>query len=529
MGKTALRFDIKSHSTRTLLAAGALVLLVLIVYLPVIHCGFVWDDDANVTENLMLRSLHGLLRTWTHLHANQQFYPLTYTSFWIEYHLWGLKPLGYHLDNVLLQALAAVLLWLVLRRLSVPGAWLAAAVFAIHPLQVESVAWLAERKNTLSGVFFFAAMLAYLRYAGIGEGKRDGYFTALGLFACALLGKTSTVVLPVVLLILLWWKQERISLRDLLDLAPFFVLSAVAGWTTHWVEQNHVGATGEAWNLPFASRLIVAGRVIAFYAGKLFWPARLIHIYPKWQIDPGDLRQYAFALMAVVVPIVLWMLRRRIGKAPLVAVLFFEVALGPTLGFINVYFMRYSYTPHHFQYLACAGLIALATGLITILASKARVLSLALPIIILTLLGVSSWRQVSIFRNEETLWSDTIAKNPSAWMGYNNLGVLASHEGRYDEALAEYEHVIKLDPDFPDVYVNMAVAYAAKGEIQKATELSRKAIQLAPNDANAHYCLAELLRNQGQYEEAIAHYETALKISPGMEKARAGLELITQP
>ena len=196
-----------SQLTKTLLGAGALVLLVLAVYLPVIHCGFVWDDDANVTGNSNLLSWHGLSQTWTNPIANQQYYPLTHTSFWLEYHLWELEPLGYHIDNVLLHALGAVLLWFILQQLSLPGAWLAAAVWAIHPINVESVAWVTERKNTLSGVFYFSALLAYLRYAGIGDVKRAGslkvYALALMMFACALLSKTATAMLPVVVLIVL--------------------------------------------------------------------------------------------------------------------------------------------------------------------------------------------------------------------------------------------------------------------------------------------------------------------------------------
>lgn len=549
----------RTQLNRTILGALGIVLLTVLVYLPVTRCAYVWDDNVNITQNQMLRSVNGLVQTWTNVTANQQYYPLTYTSFWIEYHLWGLKPLGYHLDNMLLQALAALFLWLVLRRLSVPGAWLAAAVFAIHPLQVESVAWLAERKNTLSGVFFFAAVLAYLRYAGIGEGKRGGYFQPLVLFACALACKTSTVILPAALLIILWWKKDRVSMRDLLDLIPFFVLSAAAGYTTHWVEQNHVGAIGAAWDLPFASRFIRAGRVVEFYAQKLFWPARLIHIYPKRPIDPSSVLQYVPALIAMAVPVVLWLLRRRIGKAPLVAVLFFVIALSTTLGFFNVYFMRFSYTPHHFQYLASAGLIALAAGLLTTITCKARVVGIALPVIILTLLGISSWRQVPIFRNEETLWQDTLAKNPDAFEGYNNLAVFLIDKKKYDAAIAMCDRCLKLQPDYWEAYLNMGIAFSAKGENDAAIRSLHQALKFSPGNASANYLLAGLLAGQGKYAEAAAlydrilknnprnttvhvqagrilirqgkkkeaaeHFRAALKIDPGMEQARIGLGL----
>lgn len=521
MGKSSSwRFDRNSQLAKVLLGAAPIVLLALLVYLPVAHFGYIWDDDVNITKNAALRSLFGLRQIWTNPLASQQYYPLTYTSFWIEYHLWGLKPLGYHLDNVLIHALSAVLLWLILRRLAVPGAWLAAAIYAVHPLQAESVAWITERKNTLSALFYFSAMLAYLRYAGIGGTRKNAspwiYILAFGLFACALLSKTSASTLPVALFILLWWKHGRLTGRRVLELVPLVVISAGVGRVTVWLEKHHLGAVGQDWNIPFAGKLIIAGKAIAFYVGKLFLPVGLIHIYPKWQIHTGDYLQYIYPLMAVAVPAILWLLRKRIGMSPLIAVLFFEVTLAPGLGFVSAYFTKYSFVQDRVQYVACAGLIALTAGVIMALIGKIRGLNVALPAVIVLILAVLTWRHIAIYESETTLWTDTLAKNPAAYIGYINLGVAEYREGRCEEAIEHYKKCLAMRSDSCEAYVNLGVAYTAVGEVDRAIECFSQTIKLSPNNQTAHFCLAELLARRGRYEEAVAHYVMALKQNPNI-------------
>lgn len=521
MGKPA-----SNQLKKTLVAAGALILLTVVVYLPVVHCGFVWDDDQNVTNNLTLRSLLGLRLLWTNPLANQQYYPLTHTSFWIEYHLWQLKPLGYHVDNVLLHALSAILLWFILRRLSVPGAWLAAAIFAIHPVNVESVAWITERKNTLSGVFYFAAMLAYLQYAGIGKGRRGTYALALGLFACALLSKTVTSTLPMALLIILWWKRDRVDWREVLELLPLFAMSLFMSQVTASLERSHVGATGQMWNLSLAGKAIIAGKALAFYAGKLFWPLGLMHIYPRWQINPGDAGQYAYPVMAVAIPAALWLLRKRIGKAPLAAVLFFEATLSPALGFFNVYFMKYSFVQDHFQYLASAGLIALGAALLSLAIQRVRGVNAGLPVVILLILGTLASRQIPKFKDAEVLWRDTLAKNPAAWMAHINLAGIELRENRYDEAIAQYEGCLKEVPDCVEAHVGLGVVYARKGDLDRAITYLKQALRISPVDSEANYNYAGILALRGQYDDAIAHYETALRATPDKARTHTTLGMV---
>lgn len=291
---------------RPWVGALALLLGVALCYLPVRHAGFVWDDDGNVTGNVTLRDGAGLRRIWTDPTANQQYYPLTHTSFWLERRLWGLRPLGYHGVNVALHAASALVLWRTLLLLGVQGAWLAAAIFAIHPVHVESVAWITERKNTLSGVLFLAAALAGVRFLGIapvprGDGggappRRDRlrwYVLCAALFVCAVLAKSTASLLPVVLALLLWWKAGRLAPRELLPLAPLVLVGAATGLNTAWLEQHHVGASGEEFAHTLAEKFLIAGRASWFYLDKLLFPAELSFIYPRWRIDAGDVLAYA--------------------------------------------------------------------------------------------------------------------------------------------------------------------------------------------------------------------------------------------
>jgi tetratricopeptide (TPR) repeat protein len=501
---------------------GLIILLVFLAYLPTLRGGFIWDDDSYVTHNPTLHDLGGLQRIWFKVGAVPQYYPLVHTTFWLEYHLWALNPIGYHLINVLLHAVAAILLWQVLRRLQAPGAWLAAVIFALHPVEVESVAWVTERKNVLSAVFYFAAALAYLRFVAWEKPDRQNrfrwhwYLGALVLFLAALLSKTVTCSLPAVLLLVCWWKKGRVQRGDVMPLLPFFVVGVALGLLTAWMEKHHVGARGADWSLTFADRCLIAGRALWFYAGKLVWPAPLTFIYPRWEIEPAVWWQWLFPIAAAGVVAGLWLARRRIGKGPLVAVLFFAGTLGPALGFVNVYPMRYSFVADHFQYLASVGLIILfAAGL-----NRApRVI----PATLVVLLGALTWQQTGIYRDLETLWRDTLAKNPGCWMAQNNLGTVFADKGRYDEAIKYYRKAIQLNPNFSEAQYGLGLAFAAQGRLDEAIENYRKAIQINPDYRDALNDLGNALASKGRFDEAIGNYRKAIRINPNYAEARYNL------
>jgi tetratricopeptide (TPR) repeat protein len=497
---------------------GLIILLVFLAYLPALHGGFIWDDDAYVTHNPTLHDGEGLRQIWFKVGAVPQYYPMVHTTFWLEYHLWALNPVGYHLINVLLHAIAALLLWQVLRRLPAPGAWLAAVIFALHPVEVESVAWVTERKNVLSAVFYFAAALAYLRFVAWekpGSPNRllwSWYLGALVLFLAALLSKTVTCSLPAVLLLVCWWKKGRVQRSDIIPLLPFFVVGVALGLMTAWIEKYNVGAQGADWSLTFADRCLIAGRALWFYAGKLVWPTPLTFIYPRWEIEPAVWWQWLFPIAAIGVVAGLWLARRRIGKGPLVAVLCFAGTLGPALGFVNVYPMRYSFVADHYQYLASVGLITLCA------AGLARI-PRVIPAILVVLLGALTWQQTGIYRNPEILWRDTLAKNPDCWMAQNNLGTLFADKGRFDEAIENYRKAIQINPDHREALNNLGNALAAQGRLDEAIENYYKAIQINPNYFDALNDLGNALAAQGRFDEAIKNYYKAIQINPNSSGA----------
>jgi tetratricopeptide (TPR) repeat protein len=511
-----------------------LVLVTVFAYQPVWYAGFIWDDDCYVTNNLMLHSLDGLRQIWCKLTATPQYYPFVFTSFWLEYHLWGLNPLGYHIVNVLLQTFAAILLWRVLVRLQLPGAWLAAGIFALHPVAVESVAWVTERKNVLAAVFYFAAALVYLRWMEQGtDDKRQiqdslrWYFLAFALFIAALLSKTIACSLPAAMLLVIWWKRGRIAGRDVRPLLPFFVAGVALGLVTSWLERTHVGAQGPEWAFSFPERCLIAGRALWFYAAKLFWPANLTFIYPRWQLNAGEWWQWISPVAALAVVVALWCLRQRIGRGPLVAALFFGGTLLPALGFANVYPMRYSFVADHFQYLASIGPLALAAAGITMafgfLGKRNQLLKPVFCGALLLTLGVLTWRQCRIYADAETLWRTTIDRNPACWMGCNNLGLALDNKGQTDKAISQYQKAIRLKPDGAEAHNNLGNALNKKGQIDEAISQYQEAIRLKPDYAEPHVNLGNALVGKGRIDEAISQYQETIRLKPDYAEAHFNL------
>jgi protein O-mannosyl-transferase len=502
---------------------GVLLMLVTVIaYQSVWHAGYIWDDDSYVTRNTTLRDLHGLWRIWLEVAATPQYYPLVHTSFWLEHHLWGLNPLGYHVVNVLLHALAAVLLWRVLVRLGIPGAWLAAAIFALHPVEVESVAWITERKNVLSAVFYFAAALAYLRFETTRDARNASrehwywYLTSLALFVFALLSKTVTCSLPAALLLVQWWKTGRLRRQDVVPLLPFFAIGLGLGLLTAWLEQHQVRAEGGEWSFTVIQRVLIAGRALWFYASKVFWPAKLTFIYPRWDISASSGWQWVFPSAAVAVIVTLWWARARVGRGPLVAVLFFAGTLFPALGFINVFPFRYSFVADHFQYLASVGLIVLgAAGL--------NRLPRFIPGMLLALLALLTWRQVGIYRGLDTLWGDTLEKNPGSWMAQNNFAMVLERKGKEEEAIAHYQRALELDPNKFEIHNNLGYALLVSGRINESFPHLRKALEINPNYATTYYNLGNALLQTGLVDEAIVHLQKAVEMDPTYVPAHSDL------
>jgi tetratricopeptide (TPR) repeat protein len=513
--------------------ASLLVAMTLVAYRPAFDAGFIWDDDDYVTQNPVLPAPDGLRRIWLDYGATPQYYPMVHSSYWLEYRLWGLAPAGYHVVNVLLHALGALLLWRVLLVLGLSGAWFAAAIFALHPVHVESVAWITERKNVLSGVFYLASLLAYLRSAGFAREPVDEatanrfYAVSLACFAAALLAKTVTGSLPAVILLLVWWRRGRIGWPDVQPLLPYFLLAAGFGLLTARLETQHVGAIGWEWDLSFADRILVAGRALCFYAAKLVWPTQLAFNYPRFDVDAGNFASWGYPAAAAAVVLGCWALRGRIGRGPLVAVLIFAGTLFPALGFFDVYPMRYSFVADHFQYLASIGLIApfaaLAASGASRLFGQQRVPAAVCAGLVLLLLGGSSWRQAHVYHDVETLWRDTLAKNPDSWLALDHLGTIALDRGRLDEAVELFRASIRVEPRQHEAHNNLGNALRQRGEFDDAAAAVEAALAVEPDYALAHNSLALIRHDQGAYRAAIASFERALALDPGLAAAETNL------
>ena len=340
-------------------AALALAALVVVSYFPALQGGFVWDD-VTFSEEPVIHSPGALRSIWlapADIRNEGHYWPLVYTSFWLEHRLWGLQPAGYHAVNLLLHLLICLLLWRLLLRLQVPGALLIAAVFAVHPLHVESVAWIIERKDLLSALFYLGAVLTWLRFT---EVERVGHYLLLVLlFAAGLLSKSVVVTLPLALLLVQWWRVGRVTRRDLLRVAPLLVLGAVV---TAADLAYYRGREVLELGYTLAERMLIAGRALWFYAGKLVWPLELMVIYPQWELDARSLAGWGYVAAAAGLPLALWLLRERIGRGPLAGALYFALTLGPVLGFVDYGYLQFSFVADRFQYLAGIGVLAVLLG-----------------------------------------------------------------------------------------------------------------------------------------------------------------------
>lgn len=479
---------------------AVLAVAVALPFLPALRNGFFWDDRWYVVEFEQLRTAKGLWQIWFDLGTTLQYYPMVWSTFWLEYRLFGLDPLGYHATNLVLQAVAAVLCWRVLRHLEVPGAFFAALLFGLHPIQVESVAWISERKNVLSGAFYFAAALAWLHAEGLAAAspKRDRRpalgLLALLLFVLALLSKTTTCTLPAVFVLVLWWKQPRLDSGALRRTLPYFALGVVLAAVAVGMEKSFVGAVGREWVLTPLEQLLLAGRILVFYAGKVFWPHPLAFFYDRWAVDARSLAQYLYPLLAVGALALAWRARHRFGRGPVVALLFFAGTLTPALGLFNVYPMRYSWVADHFQYLASLGVISLACAAAATALERRRALGVAVGLALAAGLSLLTARHAAVFKDDESVWRDTIAKTSTAWVAHNNLGNILRGRRELEAALAQYQAALAVKPDYADALNNIATVHGLRGDYQGAGVFLEKALAIDPAHANARKNLALLQR-----------------------------------
>ncbi|MBS0632485.1 MAG: tetratricopeptide repeat protein [Verrucomicrobia bacterium] len=505
----------------------AIYAALLAVYSPTFGAAFVWNDIDYVTR-ADLQSLHGLWRIWFEPGATEQYYPLLHGAFWVEHRLWGDNPLGYHLANIFLHGTSACLLASALRKLAAPGAWLAAGIFALHPVCVESIAWVSEQKNTLSTALFLTAGLLYLHY---DQSRRPRtYAWATAVFVLALFAKSLTATLPAALLVVCWWQRGKLSwARDVRPLLSWFAIGAVVSLFTAWYEHVYLAASGPEFALSFVQRGLVAARAAWFYLGKTLWPADLIFIYPRWSPNPAQLWQWAFPAAALVLLAALWWLRRRM-RGPLAAILFFGGTLFPVMGFFNLYAFRYSYVADHWQYLPMIGLIVpVAAGLTFLTARWPKVAAPVLALGLFATLGTLSWRQAHAYHDKVTFYQTILDRNPDCWMAALNLGSFFLDAGNHAGAIEQFTRTLRLKPGFAEAHCNLGDALLQQHLVKEAIAQYRKTIELKPDLPEAHNNLASALTQLGRADEAVAEYRQTLRLNPAYAEAHANFAyLLTQ-
>ncbi len=508
---------------------GALLAAVTIfAYRPAWNGGFLWDDDDYIIKNDLLTASDGLRRIWFSLDSPSQYFPLVYTTFRLERAIWGLHPSGYHWINLLLHVANALLVWRLLARLNVPGAWLAGAIFALHPVQVESVAWITERKNVLMGFFFLLTLLAWIVFID-ERTKRPWRFygLALILYVLALSAKSTACTLPAALLLILWLQKRPINTRRLIQILPFVILGMGMGLLTVWWERYHQGTSRAVFAfLTPIERILIASRAVWFYLSKLIWPSNLTFIYPRWNISPEHPLDYTWLLAGIVLCAAIYFIRRYVGRSAEVTAAFFVATLSPVLGFIMLFTFRYTFVADHYQYLACIGPIALFSAGVFSLAGvfkQYRAFIWSAALVVVATLAALTWRQAAMYGDIETLWRTTLARNPECWMAHTNLGIVLLQKGQLNDGIAHYRAALRMQPDSWDAEYNLGTALLAQGKVDEAIFHCERAVAMEPNDPDGQVSLGNALLEKKRIDEAIIHYQKAIAIWPDHFLARYSL------
>lgn len=527
-----------SHSPerrQRLIAAGLVTLLVLgslLVYWPALQAGFIWDDDFHFTANRNVARWKGLIDIWTSREA--MYYPLVLTTGWAVHKVAGFNPAVFHGVTLALHVFNAGLLVVVLRRFKIPGAWLAGMLFAWHPMQVESVAWVSELKNTQSAFFLLCSILAlqksgFFISAVLREKKaKRWYWIAIGLFLLALLSKPSVVMVPVALAAVIWWKRGVKSWMDLDGLFPFIVLSLLtSGWAV-WEQRYSSGAQGFEWSQTLLDRLLLSGQIMWFYLHKLCWPEPLMFLYPQWEIKPGNIASYIPLISMAALGAVCWWKRNTRARYPGLVLFWFVSMIFPVAGLFNVYFMRYAWVSDHFVYLAGISIFIGAGAGWSLLYRKQKSAARVLAVLVLAVCGWKSNQHARTFRDPETLWKAALEVNPGAWMAHNNLGLIFRDQGDRERAQYHLEQALQHNPNHYEAMNNLGSLLQDEGRQREALDYFDRALALKPELYHGWINRGNVLRDMGDIDGAYASFEKAAEYHPGLEVAWVNTALLAE-
>ena len=491
----------------------AFLAAIFVFYFPALSGEFIWDD-VILSEEEAIHNWSGLWSIWfapSEIVREKHYWPMTYTTFWLEHKLFGLSPIGYHIVNCILYFTNVVLIWRLLLRLEVPGAWAISMLFTVHPLHVESVAWVIEQKSLLSALFYLGSVHVWLRFRESPNSKT--YALALGLYVLGLLSKSIVVTLPATLLVLLWWKQERVTAQDVMRVLPFFIVGFVVTLGDYLF---YVSLRESELAYSFLERTLIAAQSVWFYVGKLLWPANLIVIYPHWNVSVGNLVAWLCVAATVGVLILLWSCRSRIGKGPLAGIVFFIITLSPILGFMDYGYMQHSFVADRYQYLAGLGLIAVLVGG-AVHAMQSQITSFrpvfrgAFAVLVIGL-GALTWRQAAIYQEGIVFFRHITTHNPVAYNAYYNLGSVLFEAGRYEESYEASLKATEFQPDKSLAHANVAGALIEMERYGEAEESIRRAVELDPQSDVAWQNYGSLHFRQQRYEEAVVAYQKAIDL-----------------
>ncbi len=487
-----------------------------------------------VVGSKLVKASDGLWRMWFTTDA-LDYWPVTNSSLWLEWRLWGSNPTGYHATNILLHACSALMIWNILRRLSIRGAWVAAMLFALHPVNVQSVAWVAQRKNTLSLLLFLVSIAMFLRAESDvrsrgasalrtrGGLKPSAYAMSLIAFLLAMLSKGSVAVLPALLLVLGWWIRDRVTARDVARVAPFFVIAIALTFVNVWFQRRMAG--GER-DVTFLERMLGAGGVIWFYLGRVIAPVRQAFIYPQWHVSSTDPFWWIPAPAALATTLVLfWQRHRPACRAVLFAWLWFCIALVPVMGFTDVYFMTYSLVADHYEYIAMIAAVALASAALANVEPHGAPVTLrnALAVVVIFGFAALTWKQAHLFASGETLYRGSLAINPDAAPLHNNLGAMLLERDANEEALQHLREALRANPNLDQAHNNICNALARLRYMDEAIRECRYALSRDATLPASHYSLGLALASKGQLPEARAEFEAAIRVDPKSVQARSYL------
>lgn len=505
-----------------------LALLTTLAYAPVFRAEFIWDDDMFITDNPLLLSVDGLRVIWLAPKENPQYYPLLLTLFWLQYRVFGSDPTGYHVVTLLFHILASLAVWRLARRVTPGAALWVGLLFALHPMQVQSVAWATELKNTLSGFFYVAALVHWVRYlqvhdpGGSGRPRRELGWAALH-FVCATLSKTTSSSWPLAAVLLALYLRKPIRARMLLFLLPTLLLGFFIGWISVVVEHSGYGR-GVPTIMSTAEKWIVAGRSLWFYLGKFIWPDPLLLVYPRWALHADRWWEWLWPVSVPLGMMLLWQARRRLGRGPFLGAIFFVIALAP-VPFLGINFIYlYSYVADHFIYIPSLPLVFCAGALVHRLICAAP--PMPARIVRVGLLGallVLTFRHSANFHGLETIWRHNLRHFPDSVVGWMNYGYAVSRRGAHDEEVQAYRRVTQIDPAYAPAHNDMGLALAALGELDAAERAFRRAYELDPGLTEARHNLGNLFAQQDRWREAIPLFEEVLGVRPDHLLARLNL------